>query len=762
MKKAAYTILFTLLFTLCSFLACQERGGERARHRGNVEVLKISGRVVSMEGKPLPGAVILLPETGAVVESDAQGVFLLTGLVKGRYHLEIHREGYESYRSEPFSLVGDLRFEEISLVSSIKEEIVVTATQTARLHMEVPIKTDVVSREKIENKGATQLAESLTGVTGVRVENNCQNCNTTQVRINGMEGKYSQILIDSVPFFSSLVGVYGLEQLPSEMVERVEVVKGGGGAIYGGSAVAGVVNVITKEPWKNRLTLKYQQESIQGEPGRDFGLSGGVVSSQKSSRFLFYATHKRRDAVDLNDDGFSELGSLRDTNVGATLFQDFPSLEGKLRFNLFHLDENRRGGNRFDRPPHEADVAEAIESHLTGATLDWNQSLAQNLFYTLTLSYLDARRSSYYGSGQDPNAYGKTQNPVYYGAFQLNRSMGTHLFSIGFQGRRETLEDQALGYGRNTDDRYGEYGLFFQDDFKVGTGVSVLAGVRMTKHTLLENLLFHPRLGVLINLTSDLGWRASLSTGFRAPQVFDEDLHITQVGGQGVIIRNSDKLKEESSLSLSSGLDYGHRWGAGLLRGSVEFFHTKLVDTFVLNQRERDTLSNALIFERVNGGESQVSGASWEGSYRLDGKGEISFGITLQRSRLKEPEPDFGTRRFFRSPNLYGFASLTAELGAIGEAELSLDLTGPMKVPHYRGWIEEDRLENSPWFYDLSLRYRREVSLGGGRSLKVTLSCFNLLDSRQKDLDRGALRDSGYVYGPARPRTFSLAGEFNF
>ena len=85
--------------------------------------------------------------------------------------------------------------------------------------MEVPIKTDVVSREKIENKGYP-LAESLSGVTGVRVENNCQNCNTTQVRINGMEGKYSQILIDSVPLQFPRRRLR-LEQLPSEMVERV-------------------------------------------------------------------------------------------------------------------------------------------------------------------------------------------------------------------------------------------------------------------------------------------------------------------------------------------------------------------------------------------------------------------------------------------------------------------------------------------------------------------------------------------------------------
>jgi len=87
---------------------------------------------------------------------------------------------------------------------------------------------------------------------GVRVENNCQNCNFNQVRINGMEGKYSQILIDGLPIVSALAGVYVLEQIPANMIERLEVVKGGGSPLYGSNAVAGVVNVITKKTPKVR------------------------------------------------------------------------------------------------------------------------------------------------------------------------------------------------------------------------------------------------------------------------------------------------------------------------------------------------------------------------------------------------------------------------------------------------------------------------------------------------------------------------------
>ena len=89
----------------------------------------------------------------------------------------------------------------------------------------------------------------------MRVENNCQNCGFQQVRINGLEGPYTQILVDSRPIFSALTGVYGLEQIPANMIERVEIMRGGGSALFGSSAIAGTINIITKEPLRNSARL---------------------------------------------------------------------------------------------------------------------------------------------------------------------------------------------------------------------------------------------------------------------------------------------------------------------------------------------------------------------------------------------------------------------------------------------------------------------------------------------------------------------------
>ena len=112
-------------------------------------------------------------------------------------------------------------------------EVVVTANRNETNRQEAPVIVNVISPKIFQAANAVCLSEGLSYQPGLRVENNCQNCGFQQVRINGMEGPYSQILIDSRPIYSALSGVYGIEQIPVNMIGRVEVVRGGGSALYG-------------------------------------------------------------------------------------------------------------------------------------------------------------------------------------------------------------------------------------------------------------------------------------------------------------------------------------------------------------------------------------------------------------------------------------------------------------------------------------------------------------------------------------------------
>ena len=185
------------------------------------------GFVIDPMGAPVPNAKISIPSLGLEMESSDTGEVLVQAPA-GKYIVTVTRAGFEPFEREVvFDDATAATGFEVLLEYAI-EEVVVTGTKVERMEEEAPVKTQVVSRERIERREAATLADALEGTTGIRVESDCQNCGFTQVRLNGLEGRYTQILIDGRPVFSTLAGVYGLEQIPQEMIERVEIVKGGG------------------------------------------------------------------------------------------------------------------------------------------------------------------------------------------------------------------------------------------------------------------------------------------------------------------------------------------------------------------------------------------------------------------------------------------------------------------------------------------------------------------------------------------------------
>jgi outer membrane receptor for ferrienterochelin and colicins len=754
----SFVLIFFIGGQLVRALDVQQK--RHQQRQGQAQSFSFRGKVEGWQGEPVIKAVILIPKLGISVETDASGAFEINQIPAGRYHLEVYADGYMDYVSDSMDFDQDRINQKIILVKKIDEEIVVTATRTPKLYAETAVKTEVITTTDIQQRMAVNLAEALTQTTGVRVENDCQNCNFTQVRINGMEGKYTQILIDSSPVVSAMTGVYGLEQIPAELLHRIEIVKGGGSALYGGNAVAGVINVITKEPQETKATLKFLQESISRKPYTNLGFHSSLVSKDLNTKAFLFATYQKRDPVDLNSDGFSELGTISNTSFGLNFYNYFENLSGKIKLGFFRIFEERRGGDLFAQPPHEANTAEWIKTDQLGLTLEWNHSFTQRIHYNLSFSFVDAKRNTYYGSHKDPNAYGTTKNPLLFSNAQVNYQAGGHVFSLGFQYKRDKIKDIATGYNRIIEETYEEAGFFLQDDFKISKIFTLLTGVRINKHTALEKNILTPRLSFLMNISKNLTFRTSFSTGFRAPQVFDEDLHITQVGGEGMMIINSPDLKEERSSNVSLGLDYGKQIGRNIIQFSLEGFFTRLANTFVLHEISR--IENARILERVNGSGSKVHGFSFELGLMLGAQLSLASGWTVQRSELDEPEPDFNSREFFRTPDLYGFTSLSYKNERLASADLSLEYTGSMKAPHYAGYIETDRLEKTEPFWVLNIKLQRLFYVSENCGLSVFVGGYNFLNSYQKDLDQGLDRDSGYVYGPAKPRTFYTGLDFSF
>ncbi|HSV99992.1 MAG TPA: TonB-dependent receptor [Sedimentisphaerales bacterium] len=639
------------------------------------------------------------------------------------------------------------------------EDVVVTGTRTEKKLSDVPVRTELIKRTEIQETAARTLADAVEFTSGVRVENNCQNCNFSQLRLLGLEGPYSQILTNGLPLMSSLAAVYGIEHIPARSIERIEIVKGGGSALYGPGAVAGVVNVISRDPKKSGAEFETRYESVDGEPFTSLSGVADVVSENQRTRVSLLGQTDTQDAYDRNGDGFTELGERDMQFMGFRLRQSV-GMTGDLSLDYSHLYEDRRGGNDLDLPEFMADTAESVQTTRDTGILSWSDALSAKFDYRLTGSFALTDRDSYYGAGMDPNAYGGTDNPMYVLDSQFNHYLDAHTLTWGAQYSSETLEDEQPAYDRFTDDRYTNLGFYVQDDWAVTDTLSFIPGARIDKHSEIDDPIVSPRMAIKWSPREALAVRASYAAGFRAPQVFDEDLHITQVGGEGQVIRNADDLEEERSDSYTLGAEWTPRVGPGYALAEVTGFYTTLEDSFFLDEQgDPATPDQELV--RINRGGARVYGAEFNTGYKINDRFETTIGYVLQNSQYDDREDDFGSRDFFRTPDDYGVLKFTWRNPKVVDVFVGAKYTGDMLVPHYAGFIGEDRLETTDSFltWDVSLSKRLVFKKS---ELTAQVGVKNLTDEYQNDLDEGPDRDAGYVYGPRMPRTYFASLKYMF
>ena len=741
---------------------------------GQGEVL-FQGIVLDPTGVPIENAWVSIPALGFEVDTSPDGTFEISA-TPGTYDMIVEADGLE-----PLEEYVDL--DESSAASGFEllmefpiGDVVVTGTKTEKLAEKAPVKTQVVGREEIERKKATTLAETLDGTSGIRVENNCQNCGFTQVRLNGLDGRYTQILIDGTPMFSSLAGVYGLEQIPEEMIERVEIVKGGGSALYGGSAVGGVINIITARPRRNFASATIRGGAVgMEEPEFRLGASAGVVNEERDLALHVFGGAYTREPWDANDDGFSEIGKVRQVMAGAETYLDVMD-DGELQLKFHVLQEKRRGGDSFDKPEHDAAIAESTSTSRYGGGIRFKKLMGPHFNYDLGYGFAYTERDSYYGGGgdvllSDPptaeqweakqaalGAYGRTVNPVHTGDATLNfaySALGEQIITVGGQYLSDGLDDEFPGYGRRVDKRYWDLAGILQHDWMYTDWVESVIGVRFDKHSELVDPVVSPRAALMFTPADWLRLRTAFSTGFRAPQVFDEDLHITIVGGEGQIIYNDTDLGPERSYSLAQQIeldfDLKNDWA---LKTSLNGFWTRITDAFVIDEEDDPATIGEIEMYRLNSGDTEVLGAELEAKVAYDEKWGLGAGWTWERAQNSQTDPDFDSKTIFKTPEMYGFVETWFNPAGGFELSTVLDITGPMKVPHYAGYIAEDTLEESPWFADWSANASYRFDLDNERYFTPFVGIRNILDSRQDDYDVGSDRDAGYVYGPRLPRTF--------
>ena len=454
---------------------------------------------VQSEGEHIPFATIHIEGTAIGTATDVTGHYMLIDLEPGIHVLVASSMGYTTVKKDVTIQKDELlevNFELVKETMSI-DEVVITGTKTFKRQTDAAVIVNVIDSDLLAQTQSCNISEGLKFQPGLRVETDCQTCNYTQLRMNGLGGGYSQILINGRPVFSPLTGLYGMEQIPANMVERIEVVRGGGSALYGSSAIGGTVNVITRIPKESSYDVNLTSQFINGGT-MDNMLSGNVsmVTHKRNAGAAIFVNRRTREAYDHNGDNFSELPQLSNNSFGANLFFK-PTFNQKLELSFSSLTEYRYGGEMVKEPAHMAQQSEERTHYVLMGGLDYQINFNEdNSSFIAYLAGQKTIRDHYTGIfPDDPEdilvhitdpPYGYTYNLTAQVGTQVNHRLndflgGTNVLTGGAEYVYDDILDTIRAYNYAVVQTTGNFGAFLQSDWEIRKGITLLTGLRADK-----------------------------------------------------------------------------------------------------------------------------------------------------------------------------------------------------------------------------------------------------------------------------------------
>lgn len=652
------------------------------------------------EGVPVPDATV---RAGSVTRgTNAQGEAVLT-LPSGEHRITVERLGLRSATVSVTIQAGasvTLNVELEPEALHIEEEIIVASTRTGRRIEDEPIRVEVVGREEIEEKllmTPGDISMLLNETAGLRVQPTSPALGGAGVRIQGLRGRYTQILSDGLPLHGGQTGALGPLQIPPMDLARVEVIKGAASALYGASALGGVVNLISRRPADHNERELLLNQSTLG--GTDAILWNSGPLGQAWGYTLLAGAH-RQEQVDTDDDAWADLPAFRRGSVRPRLFwSDDDGASAMVTVGA--MVEDREGG-----------VVEGATSHVAG---DYVESLTTERFDGGLVGRLLLRESlllSVRGSaslqhhGHAFAAFDEDdEHRTAFGEAALSGTIGPHTWVAGAvvqYDRYEAMDVTRFDYA------YTVPGLFGQADLAPAPWLSVSGSGRLDRHSEFGTFL-SPRLSVLLRPLEVFTVRASAGTGYLGPTPWTDETEA--VGLRRVAPLNG--LEAERARTAS--LDIGRSFGGLELNATV--FGSEIDDPVQVRLAADDRLE---LFNA--GGPVRTRGTELLARYHAEG---IHLTATHVYLRATEPDPTGSGRREVPLTPRH-----TAGLVAMWEREGRSRVGGEL---YYTG---RQALEENPYRAEAEphviVGFLAEHRIG---AFRLFLNAENILDTRQTRYD---------------------------
>jgi len=611
----------------------------------------------SESNETLIGATILLKGTTNGVSTDVNGLATLKNIPNGKQIISISFIGYEDeHLTLTFPIEGE-KVHTILLTPSDSEidEIIIEATRGNRTVANLPTRTEVLTEEIDEaaSMEASKISHLITHSTGIQVQTTAAGSNGAVVRIQGLNGRYTQILKDGFPLYGGFSGSLDILQIPPLDLRQVEFVKGSASTLYGGGAIAGIVNLLTKKANKDETLLHINLSHIGA---RDFN----IFTSKRFGKWGFtnLASMHIQEPYDADENGFSDIAQVSKFNFNPKLFYN-PNNKTNLYFGATISKENRKGGsiskinNQNTSSPYFLDEQES-------SRFTTQFSVKYKLSETNTITLKNSFSSFDRYINIDENVLGTSTT---FGGNQLNS-----FTELNFNFNKET---QNINFGLNAlsdvfsednylaqqlrNQEYSTLGLYINHLWDISDELSVESGLRADKVDASafqskndgQNFVL-PKISALYKLTPELSIRLGGGMGYRMPTLFNEEAEA--YGYRNVKAVDFESLIAEESYGSNIDFKYQSTFGLDnvLLSLNQMFFYNVIDNPITLNEGNINLYTDNMFYEQVydslfsKGFESQIKltvgkftwffGYTYTDAYLENGENKYSLNLTPKHS----------------------------------------------------------------------------------------------------------------------------------
>lgn len=550
----------------------------------------------SQTREPLAGATCRIPQLNMGASADNAGLITLNNIPAGKYLVKFSYLGFRD-RTDSLSFPGDsLTSEEVLLEraddeGSGLEAVRISATRSSRTIAGIPTRVEFISAEELEEKANMKPGDIrmlLSESTGIQTQQTSATSANSAIRIQGLDGKYTQIIRDGFPLYSGFSGGLGLLQIAPLDLRQVEVIKGSASTLYGGGAIAGLVNLVSRTPTEER-TLDFLLNGTSA-----LGVDASLFYGEQFDKtgLTVYAAYNHGRAYDPAGIGISAIPDYDRLTLNPRLWL-YLNDRNTLNIGINSTVETRTGGDMLYLKGRGDADHKYFEQNKTGrystqAEFEHRFSKESKMLVRSSLSYFDRRMllPGYRFSGEQFSSFSEA---VYFIASgRSDWVVGLNFLSDRFRERPESAS-RLRNYTYNT------VGTFVQNTFDIGRDLSVESGLRADYHNR-YGLFLLPRASVLWMINPSLSTRLGGGLGYKAPTIFTEEAERIQF--RGVLPLDIESTRAERSLGLNYDINYRTRI-FGKLGFSVNqlFFYTRVNDPVLLTQ----VSSTALAYQQPSG-----------------------------------------------------------------------------------------------------------------------------------------------------------------